>query len=98
MAEEREDQFMIELHKLMLAYEALVEEYDMRGKLISIFAAGILEPVDDETSNMKASFNYMIDSKDELQVMIDFITQVQSHLFQHQYEGLLKKTKLKGRR
>ena len=30
-------------------------------------------------------------------VMIDFITQVQSHLFQHQYEGLLKKTKLKGR-
>ena len=31
-------------------------------------------------------------------VMMDFITQVQSHLFQHQYEGLLKKTKLKGRR
>ena len=31
-------------------------------------------------------------------VMIDFITQVQSHLFQHQYEGLLKKTKLRGRR
>ena len=31
-------------------------------------------------------------------VMIDFITQVQSHLFQHEYEGLLKKTKLRGRR
>jgi len=30
-------------------------------------------------------------------VMIDFITQIQSYLFQHQYEGLLKKTKLKGR-
>jgi len=74
MAEERDDQFMIELHKLMLAYEALVEEYDMRGKLISIFAAGILEPVDDDTSNMKASFNYMIDNKDELQVMLDFIS------------------------
>ena len=28
-------------------------------------------------------------------VMIDFITQVQSHLFQHQYEGLLKKNKAK---
>jgi len=74
MAEERDDQFMIELHKLMLAYETLVEEYDMRGKLISIFAAGILEPVDDDTSNMKASFNYMIDNKDELQVMLDFIS------------------------
>ena len=31
-------------------------------------------------------------------VMIDFITQIQSHLFQHQYENLLRKTKLKGRR
>ena len=30
-------------------------------------------------------------------VMIDFITQVQSHLFQHQYENLLRKTKLKMR-
>lgn len=31
-------------------------------------------------------------------VMMDFITQIQSHLFAHQYEGLLKKTKLKGRK
>ncbi|PPR46844.1 MAG: Protein translocase subunit SecY [Alphaproteobacteria bacterium MarineAlpha5_Bin9] len=30
-------------------------------------------------------------------VMMDFITQIQSHLFAHQYEGLLKKTRLKGR-
>ena len=30
-------------------------------------------------------------------VMMDFINQVQSHLFAHQYEGLLKKTRLKGR-
>jgi len=30
-------------------------------------------------------------------VMMDFMTQVQSHLFAHQYEGILKKTKLKGR-
>lgn len=30
-------------------------------------------------------------------VMMDFINQIQSHLFAHQYEGLLKKTKLKGR-
>ena len=31
-------------------------------------------------------------------VTLDTVSQVQSHLFQHQYEGLLKKTKLKGRR
>lgn len=30
-------------------------------------------------------------------VTIDFVTQVQSHLIAHQYEGLIKKAKLKGR-
>lgn len=30
-------------------------------------------------------------------VIIDFVTQVQSHLFAHQYEGLIKKSKLKGK-
>lgn len=31
-------------------------------------------------------------------VLMDFVGQVQSHLFAHQYEGLIKKAKLKGRR
>ena len=30
-------------------------------------------------------------------VMMDFIMQVQSHLFSHQYASILNKTKLKGR-
>jgi len=30
-------------------------------------------------------------------VTIDFVTQIQAHLFAHQYEGLIKKAKLKGR-
>ncbi len=31
-------------------------------------------------------------------VTMDFVGQVQSHLFAHQYEGLIKKSRLKGRR
>jgi preprotein translocase subunit SecY len=31
-------------------------------------------------------------------VTMDFVSQIQSHLFAHQYEGLLKKSKLRGRR
>jgi preprotein translocase subunit SecY len=31
-------------------------------------------------------------------VTIDFVSQVQSHLFAHQYEGLIKKAKLQGRK
>ena len=30
-------------------------------------------------------------------VTIDFVSQVQSHLFAHQYEGLIRKAKLKGK-
>jgi preprotein translocase subunit SecY len=30
--------------------------------------------------------------------VIDFVGQVQSHLFAHQYEGLIKKARLKGRK
>ena len=30
-------------------------------------------------------------------VVMDFVGQVQSHLFAHQYEGLIKKSRLKGR-
>lgn len=64
---------MIELHKLMLEYEELIDRYEMRGRLLSIFAAGILDPIDDENSTMKASYNYMLDSKEEMDVMLDFI-------------------------
>ena len=31
-------------------------------------------------------------------VTMDFVAQVQSHLLAHQYEGLLRKTRLRGRR
>lgn len=31
-------------------------------------------------------------------VLMDFVSQVQSHLFAHQYEGLIKKAKLKGKK
>lgn len=31
-------------------------------------------------------------------VLMDFVSQVQSHLFAHQYEGLIKKSRLKGKR
>jgi preprotein translocase subunit SecY len=31
-------------------------------------------------------------------VIIDFVGQVQSHLFAHQYEALIKKSRLKGRK
>jgi preprotein translocase subunit SecY len=33
-----------------------------------------------------------------INVLMDFVSQVQSHLFAHQYEGLIKKAKLKGKR
>jgi preprotein translocase subunit SecY len=31
-------------------------------------------------------------------VTLDTVTQIQSHLLAHQYEGLIKKSKLRGRK
>ena len=33
-----------------------------------------------------------------ISVLMDFVSQVQSHLFAHQYEGLIRKSKLKGKK
>ena len=38
------------------------------------------------------------DAADELQTLVDTVGQIQSHLIEHQYAGLIKKAKLRGSR
>tara|TARA_R100000388_G_scaffold55214_1_gene40923 strand:+ start:1217 stop:1504 length:288 start_codon:yes stop_codon:yes gene_type:complete len=70
----KEEEFLAELQGLLLEIDNLVDRYEMRHKIMSVFVAGLLEPVDENTSNMKAMFNYIVDSRDELDTMIDFIS------------------------
>lgn len=65
--------FLIEMQQLHHQMEMLIEKYGMRSKVMSVVVTGVLEPIDEDNSTMKALFNYNLGSYDELDVMIDFI-------------------------
>ena len=69
----KDDDFLIKLQQKLFEIDLLIDKYDMRDRLLSIFVAGILEPIDDNTSTMKAMYGYSIENKEELDTMIDFI-------------------------
>jgi len=69
----KEEEFLMELQMLLVEIDNLVDRYEMRDRVLSIFVAGLLEPIDDNTSNMKAMYNYIVDSREELETMLDFI-------------------------
>ena len=53
--------------------EMLIEKNGMRNRVMSVVVTGLLEPIDEDNSTMKALFSYNLGSYDELDVMIDFI-------------------------
>lgn len=69
----KDDDFLIKLQQKLFEIDLLIDEYEMRDRLLSIFVAGILEPIDDNTSTMKAMYGYSIENREELDTMIDFI-------------------------
>lgn len=68
-----EDDFLMEVQRLFMEYEALVDQYEMRDRVLSIFVAGVLEPIDESMSNMRAMYNYILDNREELDTLLDFI-------------------------
>ena len=69
----KDDDFLIKLQQKLFEIDLLIDKYDMRDRLLSIFVAGILDPIDDNTSTMKAMYGYSIENREELDTMIDFI-------------------------
>mgnify|MGYP003148988566 FL=1 len=69
----QEDDFLMEVQRLLMEYEALVDKYEMRDRVLSIFVAGVLEPIDESMSNMRAMYNYILDNREELDTLLDFI-------------------------
>ena len=72
--EDTEDyDFLIEMQQLHSQMEVLIERYNMRDRVMSVVVTGVLEPIDDETSQMKALFSYNLGSKEEMEEMVSFI-------------------------
>ena len=76
-------EFLLEMQALHGQIEVLIEKYDMRDRVMSVVVTGVLEPVDEETSQMKALFSYNLGSQEECEEMVKFI----SNTFKEQSGG-----------
>ena len=65
--------FLLEMQQLHHQMEMLIEKYGMRERVMSVVVTGVLEPLDEESSTMKALFSYNLNSVDEMQEMVNFI-------------------------
>jgi len=69
-----EEGFWYEMQELAGAFTEICHKYEVSDRVISAFIVGLLEPMDDETSNMKAFFHYNMQSEGELDIVKDFMT------------------------
>lgn len=65
--------FLIEMQQLHHQMEMLIEKYGMRERVMSVVVTGVLEPIDEETSSMKALFSYNLNTTEEMEEMVNFI-------------------------
>lgn len=65
--------FLMEARELHMAMDELIEKYDVRGRVMNCMVTGLLEPIDDDTSEMKAIFSYSIETREELDEIVSFI-------------------------
>ena len=68
-----EEGFWFEIQELSGAIQELVHKYGMEDRIISAIVVGLLEPVDENQSNMKAFFNYNMQTPEELDIVTDFM-------------------------
>tara|TARA_R100000278_G_C5464824_1_gene162257 strand:- start:768 stop:1061 length:294 start_codon:yes stop_codon:yes gene_type:complete len=67
------DEFLIEIQRKLIEIDMIIDEYEMRDKIMSIFVCGVLEPYTDTQSTMKAMYGYSIESEEELETLLNFI-------------------------
>ena len=72
-----EDDFLMEVHRLAIELELLIDKYDVRDKVLSIVVVGVLDAMqdDEEKSRMKAIYSHNMQDELELQTLIDFATE-----------------------
>ena len=72
-----DDDFLMEVHRLAIELELLIDKYEMRDKVLSMMVVGVLEAMedDDEKSRMKAIYSHNMHDELELQTLIDFATE-----------------------
>ena len=68
-----EEGFWYEIQEISGAFQEIVHKYGMEDRIISAVVVGLLEPITQDQSNMKAFFNYNMQTIDELEIITDFM-------------------------
>lgn len=68
-----EEGFWYEIQEISGAFQEIVHKYGMQDRIISAVVVGLLETITEDQSNMKAFFNYNMQTTDELEIITDFM-------------------------
>jgi hypothetical protein len=67
-------EFWLEIKDIASSINEVIDRYGMEDKVISSFVLGVLDHIDEERSNMKTFFHYNMQSKEELEVVKEFMS------------------------
>ena len=68
-----EQAFFLEMQRLSMEMDAIIDMYNMREKVISIFVCGLLDEDIIGNVRIKAIYSYSLESKEELDSVINFV-------------------------
>jgi hypothetical protein len=74
LRKDMEDQaFFLEIQRLSLEMDAVIDRYNMRDRVASIMVTGLMDEDFLGNVRLKAIYSYSVDSKDELDSIVNFI-------------------------
>tara|TARA_R110000868_G_scaffold332764_1_gene593731 strand:- start:34 stop:345 length:312 start_codon:yes stop_codon:yes gene_type:complete len=68
----KEHAFLLEIQRLAIEMDILIEKYDVRDRVMSVMVTGLINEEFGEPQ-LKAVYSYSLDSRSELENIIDFI-------------------------
>jgi phage/plasmid-associated DNA primase len=68
-----EDAFFLELKRLSMEMDDIIEKYNMRERVISVMVTGLIDQNIFGESRLKCMYSYSLESQEELDNIINFI-------------------------
>jgi len=68
-----EQAFFLEIQRLSMEMDNVIDKYDMRDRVVSIMVTGLIDSNIFGDSRLKAIYSYSLDSQEELDSIISFI-------------------------
>jgi hypothetical protein len=68
-----EQSFFLEIQRLSMEMDAIIDKYNMRERALSVFVCGLIDEDIIGNIRLKAIYSYSLDSKEELDSVVSFV-------------------------